>query len=74
MLRLYGRGACHLCDVMADALRRLGVAFEKVDVDQRPELALRYGDRVPVLADADGREVCHGRLDTAALHARLALE
>jgi hypothetical protein len=74
MLRLYGRRACHLCDVMADELRRLRVAFEKVDIDQRPELALRYGDRVPVLADADGSEVCHGRLDTAALHARLALE
>jgi hypothetical protein len=59
---------------MADALRELGLAFEKVDVDQRLELALRYGDRVPVLADADGREVCHGRLDTAALRARLGLE
>ncbi len=74
MLRLYGRRACPLCDVMADALRGLGVAFEKVDVDQRPEIASRYGNRVPVLTDAEGREVCHGRLDTAALNARLALE
>jgi hypothetical protein len=74
MLCLYGRSACHLCDVMADALRGLGVAFEKVDVDQWPELALRYGSRVPVLADTDGRELCHGRLDMAALRARLALE
>lgn len=74
MLRLYGRTACPLCDDMGDALRALGVEFEKIDVDARPGLARRYGDRVPVLEDAGGRELCHGRLDAAALRARLALE
>ena len=59
---------------MADALRGLGVAFDEVDVDADPALATRYGRRVPVLAGRDGIEICEGRLDAAALRARLGLE
>lgn len=74
ILRLYGRAACHLCDEMAGALRALGIAFTEIDVDTDPALAERYGRKVPVLADSAGREICHARLDTRALHERLALE
>jgi len=73
-LTVYGRGYCHLCDEMVAALRSFpaGRAFEVevVDVDASPELEARYGDRVPVLA-ADGRELCHFRLDPDALTAYL---
>jgi hypothetical protein len=58
---------------MARALRALGVAFEELDVDADPALEARYGDRVPVLIDAAGVEVCHFRLDEPALRARLAV-
>jgi hypothetical protein len=58
---------------MARALRALGVAFEELDVDADPALEARYGDRVPVLTDAAGVEVCHFRLDEPALRARLAV-
>ena len=58
---------------MARALRGRGVAFEEVDVDADPALEERYGDRVPVLTDAAGDEICYGRLDEAALQARLAV-
>jgi hypothetical protein len=58
---------------MARALRALGVAFEEFDVDADPALESRYGDRVPVLADAAGVEICHFRLDEPALRARLAV-
>jgi hypothetical protein len=59
---------------MAEDLRVLGVPFDKVDVDADPALAERYGSRVPVLADRDGIEICHGRVDRAGLRARLGLE
>jgi len=58
---------------MARALRALGVDFEEIDVDADPALASRYGELVPVLADAAGLEICHTRLDEAALRARLAV-
>jgi len=52
---------------MARALRAFGVAFEEFDVDADAALVGRYGDRVPVLTDAAGNELCHGRLDPAVL-------
>ncbi|HUQ74805.1 MAG TPA: glutaredoxin family protein [Burkholderiales bacterium] len=66
-LRLYGRRYCHLCEEMAQALRERGVAFVEIDVDSDPALEERYGERVPVLTDAAGKELCHYRLDPAVL-------
>jgi hypothetical protein len=58
---------------MAQALRARGLAFAEIDVDADAALEARYGDRVPVLTDAAGAEICYGRLDAAALQARLAV-
>ncbi|HYX62931.1 MAG TPA: glutaredoxin family protein [Burkholderiales bacterium] len=66
-LRLYGRRHCHLCEEMAAALRERGVAFEEVDVDGCDELKERYGRFVPVLTNAEGKELCRTRLSDAAL-------
>lgn len=66
-LRLYGRRQCHLCEEMAGALRARGVAFEEVDIDGSAELKERYGRFVPVLTDAEGKELCRTRLDPAVL-------
>jgi glutaredoxin len=66
-LKLYGRRDCHLCEEMAAALRRRGVAFDEVDVDSSPELKARFGRIVPVLTDAAGKELCRTRLDAAVL-------
>ncbi|MGE0875733.1 MAG: glutaredoxin family protein [Burkholderiales bacterium] len=74
MLRLYGRAYCHLCEEMAQALRSRGVAFEEFDVDADPVLEARLGELVPVLALADGTEICHYRLDEAALSAALGVK
>jgi Glutaredoxin-like domain (DUF836) len=52
---------------MARLLRAFGVPFEEVDVDSDESLRERYGDRVPVLTDLAGKELCHGRLDPAVL-------
>jgi thioredoxin reductase (NADPH) len=49
----------------------LGFELELVDIEGRPELEARFGERVPVL-HCEGEEVCHYFLDEAALHAHLA--
>jgi hypothetical protein len=52
---------------MERLLAAFDIAFEHIDVDSDPALAARYGERVPVLTDMAGNELCHGRLDPAVL-------
>ena len=52
---------------MARLLRAFAIAFEEVDVDSDAALRSRYGERVPVLTDLAGKELCHGRFDPAVL-------
>jgi hypothetical protein len=77
-LRVYGRSYCHLCDDMVAALSglqaQLVFQFDLLDVDADPVLEARYGERVPVLVDAAGEEICHYWLDEDALRKRLALK
>ena len=74
LLTVYERTGCHLCDDMVATLsewkEELGFEVERVDVDRSPELAARYGPRVPVLAHGSF-EVCHFFLDLDALRRRL---
>ena len=77
-LTLYGRSYCHLCDDMVAALEKLrdSLAFSLhvADVDADPVLEATYGELVPVLVDAQGREICHYFLDIGALQSRLAVK
>jgi hypothetical protein len=77
-LTLYGRSYCHLCDEMVAALETLqdSLAFSLhvADVDEDPILEATYGELVPVLMDAQGREICHYFLDIDALRSRLAVK
>jgi glutaredoxin len=77
-LTLYGRRYCHLCEDMERALGplqdELGFTLEVVDVDHDVALERKYGERVPVLAGPDGREICHHFLDARALAERLAVK
>lgn len=62
---IYGREGCHLCDQLyeeVEAITRGRAAIRTVDIDTTPELASRYGHRVPVLCCA-GEEICQYRLD-----------
>ena len=61
-LTLYVRAGCHLCD---DMLQQLGSVQQQydfslniVDIDADSFLKLRYGERVPVLAEGE-KEICH---------------
>jgi hypothetical protein len=69
------RDYCHLCEVLLAGLRQLQARqpfeIEVVDVDSRPELEARWGDKVPVVLDGE-IEVCHYYLDPQAVGARLA--
>lgn len=71
-LRLFGRNYCHLCEDMLAALEALRgesgmphFEIEVFDVDADPALEAKYDELVPVLADAEGRELCHYFLDAA---------
>ncbi len=74
LLTLYVRRECHLCEEMRGALRawesRLEFALRVVDVDEDPALAVRFGFKVPVLAEGDF-EICHHFLDDDAVRAYL---
>ena len=62
-LTVYSRYGCHLCTDMLQALERLqpvlDFEFTVLDVDDDPQLAARYGDRVPVLLAGDTELCCH---------------
>ena len=71
---LYTRVGCHLCEAAAAVLaaerERSWFALEVVDVDRDPELAGRYGVRVPVVA-VDGVEEFEYEVPLDLLRARL---
>ena len=71
---LYVREGCHLCDdFLVDLSLDLGPAYRDlsvVDVDHDPELAARYGLRVPVL-EVTGQVACEGRYDAARVRRAL---
>lgn len=75
ILTVYGRAYCHLCDEMIGTLRELQGLFPfeiaVIDVDGSPELEQRHGEKVPVLMHG-GRELCHYRLELAAVTAYLS--
>ena len=73
-LTVYERAGCHLCDDMVSTLSEwkteLGFEIDRIDVDDSPDLAARYGAKVPVLVHGSV-EVCHFFLDLAALRRAL---
>jgi len=73
-LRLYYRSDCSLCEAMHRELldADLPIALETVDIDGQAMLVSRYGHKVPVLTDAEDREICHYFLDRAALESYFA--
>jgi glutaredoxin len=72
---LYTRAGCHLCEqaerVLAEQRTATPFRLELVDVDRDPELARRYGVRVPVVA-VDGVELFEYEVPVDLLRARLA--
>ncbi len=75
-LELLTRSGCHLCDVAAETLVRIGAEAGlvpvAVDVDADPDLQAEYGDRVPVVL-LDGREHSYFTVDVPRLRRDLGL-
>jgi len=75
-LRLLTRAGCHLCEIAAETLGRIGAEAglvpEAVDVDADPALQAEYGDRVPVVL-LDGREHSYFTVDVDRLRRDLGL-
>ena len=71
---LYTRAGCHLCEEAERVLRAEQAAtpfhLELVDIDGDPELARRYGVRVPVGA-VDGQDLFDYEVPVDLLRARL---
>ena len=71
---LYTRLGCHLCEEAERVLRAEQAAtpfrLELVDIDRDPELARRYGVRVPVVA-VDGQDLFEYEVPVDLLRARL---
>lgn len=70
-LVFYARPECHLCAVAAPRVRRValfwGLALQEVNIDRRPELAVDYGLRIPVVEDPAGRVLAEGEIGTLRL-------
>ena len=71
---LYTRSGCHLCAeaerVLLEEQAATPFQLELVDIDRDPELARRYGVRVPVVA-VDGGDLFEYEVPVDLLRARL---
>lgn len=76
-LTVYERAGCHLCEDMVSTLSEwkaeFGFEIDRVDVDGSPELAARFGAKVPVLVHGSA-ELCHFFLDLDALRRSLRVK
>ena len=75
-LQLLTRTGCHLCEIAAETLERIGAEAGlvpvAVDVDGDPELQAEYGDRVPVVL-LDGQEHSYFTVDVLRLRRDLGI-
>ena len=72
-LVLYQRDDCHLCDLALEVLAAVRAPeFDSVFIDGDDALEARYGVRVPVLRDGDGREL-DWPFDPGTLHRWLGM-
>ena len=70
-LTLYSRAGCHLCEVAAQTLTRMGEPFEEIDISGDRELEAEYGDRIPVIM-LDGKEHGYWRVEEDRLRRALS--
>ncbi len=63
---LYSRPGCHLCDEAGRILTAHGLEYQRIDIDQDPELRSRFDCCVPVV-EIDGKVRFRGRVDSRLL-------
>lgn len=76
LLTVYSRPGCHLCEEMWRQLqglqREIPFRLTLVDVDEIPEMRMRYDTRVPVLVHED-QVLCELFLDEARVREYLCV-
>lgn len=74
-IELVGRAGCHLCAdaelVLAQVCREFAVDYTMVSIDEDPELADLYWERIPVLL-IDGEVFDFWRINEQRLRERLS--
>lgn len=70
-ITLITRPGCHLCEVAAGVLDRIGEPWTELDVESDIELEREYGDRVPVVL-LDGKEHGYWRVEEARFRTAIA--
>ncbi len=74
-IQLLTRPGCSLCTAARESVRRVaeeaGMAWTERNVDEEPDLADAYGDRVPVVL-LDGAEHAYWRVEEDRLRSALA--
>lgn len=74
VVRLLSRNDCHLCDVAKGRIESAGTRvrfrLEIVDIDSDPDLAARYGERIPVV-HVNGEEMFAYRVNERVLVRKL---
>ncbi len=72
---VYSREGCHLCDEVKQLLARLEstapFTWREVDIDQNPELRVKFNEEVPVVF-IDGRKAFKYRMSEREFLQRLA--
>lgn len=61
---IFGRGGCHLCDLVESEIRRtkgVGSSLTVIGIDSDPELQTRYWARIPVVT-VGGKEVFEAKM------------
>lgn len=56
-LTLYTTAGCHLCEHAEGIIEQAGREAILLDIADNTDLIERYGVRIPVVADASGREL-----------------
>lgn len=74
-ITLVGRPGCHLCDDARDVIARvcddLGESFSELSIDDRPDLAARWSEEIPVTL-VDGQQHDFWRVSENRLRRALA--
>ena len=75
-LYLYYTEFCHLCDEAESLLLAAGIGehYQKIEIDDDPELLARYEIHIPVLKRADNHQELFWPFDGLALAAFLEAE
>ena len=56
-LLLYTTSGCHLCEHAERLLTEIRVRFQSIEIADDLDLLERYGEQIPVVTDAAGREL-----------------